>query len=186
MMNPLLNLDVRERRQFALAWFMVGVFCVWLDFWTGPWVGIPVALMIPIVGASWVNGLRAGLVYAVLLSGVRFGFAMILWKDPEPVLYTVINTLVMLTVFTVIAWFAHRAAEYGRSLEREVKQLEGLLPICVFCKKIRDDRDEWQPIEGYIAQRSEADFTHGICPSCADQHYGIPPEQYRRMEQSKD
>ena len=66
--------------------------------------------------------------------------------------------------------------------EREVKQLEGLLPICVFCKKIRDDKDEWQPIEGYIAQRSEADFTHGICPDClakfeADPGYEVPEDR---------
>lgn len=184
-MNNLLNLDVREKRQFALAWFMVGVFCVWLDFWTGPWVSIPVALMIPVMGAAWVNGLRAGMAYSVILTVVRFGFSLV-WPDPEPVLYSAINTFVIFFVFSVVAWFAHRAAEFGRHLQSEVKKLEGLLPICVFCKKIRDDGNEWQPVEGYIAQRSEADFTHGICPVCAHQHYGIAPEQYKRMEQSKD
>jgi hypothetical protein len=50
--------------------------------------------------------------------------------------------------------------------------LSGLLPICSYCKKIRDDKKQWQPLEEFIAQRSEASFTHGICPECTQKHYG--------------
>jgi DNA-binding response OmpR family regulator len=46
------------------------------------------------------------------------------------------------------------------------KQLRGLLPICSYCKRIRDDNQYWQQVEGYIAQHSDAQFSHGICPSC--------------------
>jgi hypothetical protein len=49
----------------------------------------------------------------------------------------------------------------------EVKQLSGLLPICAWCKRIRDDSSEWESIETYITDHSAADFTHGICPECA-------------------
>jgi hypothetical protein len=49
----------------------------------------------------------------------------------------------------------------------EVKQLSGLLPICAWCKRIRDDEGEWESIETYITDHSAADFTHGICPECA-------------------
>ncbi len=49
----------------------------------------------------------------------------------------------------------------------KVKTLKGLLPICAWCKKIRDDQGYWQQIEGYIRDHSEADFSHGICPACA-------------------
>lgn len=49
------------------------------------------------------------------------------------------------------------------------KTLRGLLPICASCKKIRDDRGAWQPMEAYISARSDADFTHGYCPACADE-----------------
>ena len=49
----------------------------------------------------------------------------------------------------------------------KVKTLKGLLPICAWCKKIRDDSGYWQQIEAYIRDRSEADFSHGICPACA-------------------
>lgn len=48
----------------------------------------------------------------------------------------------------------------------QVKQLQGLLPMCSYCKKIRDDQNYWQQVESYIAARSEATFSHGICPGC--------------------
>jgi PAS domain S-box-containing protein len=51
------------------------------------------------------------------------------------------------------------------------KQLSGLLPICSSCKKIRDDRGEWNPMEVYIQQRSDASFTHSFCPDCVRRLY---------------
>ena len=56
----------------------------------------------------------------------------------------------------------------------KVKILQGLLPICASCKKIRNDKGVWTPLEGYIAERSEADFTHGICPECMERLYPDP------------
>jgi PAS domain S-box-containing protein len=52
-----------------------------------------------------------------------------------------------------------------------VKTLSGLLPICASCKKIRDDKGYWQQVETYIKDRSDADFTHGICPECVKRLY---------------
>ncbi len=53
----------------------------------------------------------------------------------------------------------------------KVRVLQGLLPICSSCKKIRDDKGYWQQIEGYISEHSEAEFSHGICPPCAEKLY---------------
>ncbi|MBI5848682.1 MAG: PAS domain-containing protein [Nitrospirae bacterium] len=53
----------------------------------------------------------------------------------------------------------------------KVKQLSGFLPICASCKKIRDDKGCWQQIECYIRERSEAEFSHGVCPDCAKKLY---------------
>lgn len=53
----------------------------------------------------------------------------------------------------------------------KVKLLEGKLPVCMYCKKIRKDDNAWQQIETYITQHSEALFSHGICPSCFEEHY---------------
>jgi hypothetical protein len=55
--------------------------------------------------------------------------------------------------------------------EEDVKVLHGLLPICCYCKKIRDDEGYWQQVERYIAARSEADFSHGLCPDCGAKHF---------------
>lgn len=49
---------------------------------------------------------------------------------------------------------------------KQVKQLRGLLPICMYCKRIRKDKDYWQQVETYISEHSEAEFSHGICPEC--------------------
>ena len=56
-------------------------------------------------------------------------------------------------------------------LKQEVKTLSGFLPICASCKKIRDDKGYWNQIEEYIRERSEAEFSHGICPDCAQKLY---------------
>ncbi len=53
----------------------------------------------------------------------------------------------------------------------KVKTLSGLIPICASCKKIRDDRGYWNQIESYIGEHSEAEFSHGICPECAQRLY---------------
>ncbi len=51
-------------------------------------------------------------------------------------------------------------------LQEHVKRLEGVLPTCMYCKKIRDHSDVWVGIEQYITQRTEASFSHGVCPDC--------------------
>ena len=53
-----------------------------------------------------------------------------------------------------------------------IKTLKGLLPICANCKKIRDDKGYWNQIEAYIKEHSDAEFSHSICPSCAEKLYG--------------
>ncbi len=56
-------------------------------------------------------------------------------------------------------------------LQAEIKTLGGLLPICAHCKKIRDDNGYWNQVESYIREYSRAEFSHGICPECADEYY---------------
>jgi hypothetical protein len=54
----------------------------------------------------------------------------------------------------------------NQELRRRVKELRGLLPICAWCKRVRDDHDYWHSVEEYIAERTDAQFSHGICPDC--------------------
>lgn len=70
---------------------------------------------------------------------------------------------------------ARRVEELQTALAT-VKQLSGLLPICAYCKRIRRDDNYWQQLETYIAEHSEADFSHGVCPPClekAKKEFGI-------------
>jgi phosphoserine phosphatase RsbU/P len=64
------------------------------------------------------------------------------------------------------AALADRVRKLEDALHRE-QQLMGLLPICAHCKKIRDQQENWQAIETYLAKRSEVRFSHSICPECA-------------------
>jgi DNA-binding response OmpR family regulator len=52
------------------------------------------------------------------------------------------------------------------ALQQEVRALQRLLPICPACKNIRNDRDQWQPVESYISKVTDAQFSHGVCPDC--------------------
>jgi CheY-like chemotaxis protein len=58
-----------------------------------------------------------------------------------------------------------RVAELVAALS-QVKQLQGILPICAHCKKVRNDQDYWQQVEGYISAHTEVQFSHSICPQC--------------------
>ena len=62
---------------------------------------------------------------------------------------------------------AERVREVEEALSR-VKQLQGLLPICSYCKKIRDDQNYWHQVESYVGKHTDARFSHGICPDCTE------------------
>ena len=57
------------------------------------------------------------------------------------------------------------------SMRDQVKVLQGLIPICAHCKKIRNDEGFWTQLEAYLAEHSKADFTHGICPECMARYF---------------
>jgi sigma-B regulation protein RsbU (phosphoserine phosphatase) len=60
---------------------------------------------------------------------------------------------------------AERVKELEQALS-QVRQLQGMLPICSYCKKIRNDQNYWQRVEGYISDHTGVEFSHGICPDC--------------------
>lgn len=67
-----------------------------------------------------------------------------------------------------------RTLEELRKALAEVNRLSGLIPICAYCKSIRDDAGYWDKVERYLAERAGAQFTHCICPRCLEKHF---PEQ---------
>jgi DNA-binding response OmpR family regulator len=63
-----------------------------------------------------------------------------------------------------------------------VKELRGILPICMSCRKVRDDQDYWQSVEAYICEHTDAQFSHGICPDCFEAY----KERYNLGEGAPD
>ncbi|HTB63461.1 MAG TPA: response regulator, partial [Opitutales bacterium] len=72
-----------------------------------------------------------------------------------------------------------RVQELGEALGR-VKTLSGLLPICGFCKKIRNDRDYWLQLEDYLTRHADVKFSHGVCPQCFKVHLEPQLEQMKQ------
>lgn len=65
--------------------------------------------------------------------------------------------------------------ELNRALV-QIRTLRGIVPICAGCKKIRDDAGYWQQVEDHIGTRTEAEFSHGLCPACIKRPYPDPPQ----------
>ena len=75
-----------------------------------------------------------------------------------------------------------RLAERWLHMTKELAQLQGLLPICAYCKNIRDETDAWTSVERYVESHSQAQFSHGICPACMDRH--VRPEMEALKKES--
>jgi PleD family two-component response regulator len=72
-----------------------------------------------------------------------------------------------------IIWRRLRVAERILKYTTEIRQLKTLIPICMYCKKIRDDSDYWEQMENYIHEHTGSDFSHGICPECYDKYMAL-------------
>lgn len=83
--------------------------------------------------------------------------------------------------------YAQRIAELEKALE-EVRRLKRLLPMCMYCKKIRDDGDYWHEIEAYIREQTGTDFSHSICPGCMDSMLkrDLPDDPVARAERNSE
>ena len=82
--------------------------------------------------------------------------------------------MVLMHLYSTQRRLAHERKDLVKELQdtaAKVKTLSGLLPICANCKSIRDENGDWQAMEKYVRQRSEADFSHGLCPACARKLY---------------
>lgn len=76
----------------------------------------------------------------------------------------------VLAAFGMVALLIDRLRSETEKAEYQVRQLEGILPICSYCKNIRDEKNQWRRLEEYIEDRSKAEFSHGICPECFAKH----------------
>ncbi|HNX58011.1 MAG TPA: hypothetical protein PKK43_02860 [Spirochaetota bacterium] len=164
----------------------------WLIIWT---VSLLMRNHNPFIAAIVLKGLRALLFIitgTILLRNMPesrhrgrklAGFSLILW-GAYVIIFAFINAKTManlaygfligfqvLALFGMIAMIVERISVRAEESEIRAKHLEGLLPICSYCKKIRDGENTWHSVEVYIREHSEAVFSHGICPDCLKKHY---------------
>lgn len=88
-----------------------------------------------------------------------------------PLAYGFLVGLHVLASVGMVTMALDRIRIRAEASESHAQRLEGLLPICASCKKIRDDQNNWQNIESYVSRRSKAEFSHSICPECTKKHY---------------
>ncbi|MDQ6656071.1 MAG: hypothetical protein M3Y80_09690, partial [Verrucomicrobiota bacterium] len=138
---------------------------------TGPYIQFPIFFVLPVMLIASNSGLRWAGSLAVILCVIRFSFHFF-WDTPWTVGVAVLNSVMYCSVLLVLAVVTARLAAQTRYLRTRVQTLEGILPICGFCKDIRDESGNWQRMESYVSKRSQAKFSHGLCPKCAEKHYG--------------
>ncbi len=153
------------------------------DFRIGPYITFPIIFILPLSAMAWWHSRRSAITLAVAMITIQIIYTTI-WQPAihHLLLYVLVNDIIRLAVFVLLIYLISQVAEQQRLLKHEVKILEGLLPICAHCKQIRTDKGEWQPIELYITQQSEATFTHSICPSCRQDHFGAESMARLRSE----
>ncbi len=186
------NLFPRRSAAHVLLSFVVAVLCVGAAaLLTFPLRGFAVHsltlfFMAAVLVTAWYGGTWPGLL-SVLLSTATFEY---FFSSHAGQIGIHLADLVRLAVFAGVALAissltsARRAAlldqqrasaELQRALD-EIRVLRGIIPICSYCKQIRNDGGSWERLEKYIAEHSEAAFTHGICPDCYKKHH---PEIYK-------
>lgn len=162
---PLGRLDARW-------WILAVAALVLLDYLTGPTVPVPAIYSVPVALAAWYSGRITGLLAGITLPASRL--ALVLWAWPPGVASVEaewLTAIVRACAFTLLALFTFRLSEHERALERNLQLLQGLLPLCSHCKRIKNAANQWEPLETYLESRSGAEFSHGICPNCAREHY---------------
>ncbi len=165
-------------RLHPLWWVCIAGLWIWVDFLTGPKTEFPVIYVIPVTVAAWYSGRWAAVSLAVVVPLVHVVFLVAVWKQPGSTARLLAATTMREAVVIAMALWLARLSEHERALARRVQTLEGLLPICAFCKRIRNASGEWERLEAFISERSDAQFSHAFCPSCWKTHYpelGDPP-----------
>lgn len=181
----------------ARAWIavflaVVSVFVLgFIDWITGYKLNFFVFYFLPVSVGAWYIGYGAAVVLALLCAFVWFIADAMSGQIYDSYFYAVWNTMIRLTSFLAIGWSVSKIREVinrergvSEALRRsmsEVKVLEGFLPICSECKKIRDEEGGWQQLESYISDQTNALFSHSYCPDCAKKAI----EEARAVKQDK-
>jgi hypothetical protein len=164
----LFRLSMRSPNRFApIRWLLAAAAVIPLDYWTGPYLDSMVLFYpVPAAMAAWGGSPRWSIALAIVLPPARM-LIFHFWGWSAPALEALLDTAVIMMFCIAIALLILHLRR--QALARHV--LEGMLPICAFCKRIRNG-ESWESLEGFITDHSEARFSHTFCPGCAAKHYG--------------
>jgi K+-sensing histidine kinase KdpD len=167
---------VFERGLWSRAWFMVllCVVFVTLDWTLVPvWV-FPFIFVFPVMLVAWNRSLWFAVICASVLSLTRMAHQFVF--EPHPMILGELgDALIRFFVMMLLAVLTSQLGRQSRQLRQRVRLLEGILPICAWCKNIRDENNNWVQLEGYITEHSEAHFSHSLCPECFEKYSGQKP-----------
>jgi hypothetical protein len=157
------------RWKTALVAMSAGVLA--LDIATGPFIQFPITFVAPVGLGAWYLGRKTGVGYAVALVGCRLAIALGLESEVGSTWSALVNAGIRLVVLVALAVLLDQVAWQRRTLAARVQMLEGILPICSFCKKIRRPDGTWEPVESYISNHAAVTFSHGFCEACGRDQY---------------
>ncbi|MDD2390205.1 MAG: hypothetical protein PHP23_10790 [Desulfobacterales bacterium] len=141
-----------------------------IDYITGKSVQFPILYILPAAMAAWSNQNATAYALAILLPLARLAFYFP-WHETQSLHMAAANSLIRILALIVYVYLFSRTSYQTSELKKEVTALEGILPICASCKRIRNEHGEYEPIETYVTRHSEASFSHGICPECSKKLY---------------
>ena len=153
----------------------------WLDYVTGETYDLFILYYLPVGLVAWRIGRAAGLGMAVFCTVSWFQSDFLAHRHYSYFIGSW-DTIMRFVSFIALAWTLSQvraALTQERKLNAEladamaqIKTLTGILPMCSFCRRIRDDQNHWVHLETYISKHSDAQISHGLCPECYRKHYG--------------
>jgi len=154
----------------ARWWWPVGCALIVLDYALGSDPAFPVFYTPAVIAAAWYSGRTPAAALAIAVPAAH-ALLLTLWWKPEHLAMLIAATAFRGAAILLLGVWFRRLADHEAAMSRHIQALEGLLPICSFCKSIRNDAGEWERLEAFITRRSAARFSHAFCPVCERAHY---------------
>lgn len=175
----MLNPTGKKKLLAVAASLTLWVLLALLDFSVGLKVRFGPAYAIPVLLYTWYLGPAPGVLSALVSTVLWHGMQVVVLQDQSITFYRNWDLLSGLLAFLGVAlttsWsrgLYARETELNLELKRALEQvetLEGMLPICAWCRRVRDEEGLWEQIETYVSKHSDTTWTHGICPECMGQ-----------------
>ena len=181
---------------FALSLLAVAGIGV-MDYFAAEQLDFFLLYVVPIAVAGWSTSWVGGYAIAAAATAAWLGSDLLSPHEALFWTYRPWNAILQLASFLIVAYSAariradfeeqKRLAEQLKGALNQVKQLKGLLPICAWCKRVRDDQGYWHQVEAYVSDHTDAVFSHGMCPECQEKAFEeveerrkAPPSKARR------